>query len=157
MKPICPLLLLIFLSCFPLPDSAMAKTLGAGLSLNQPTSLSEILGNPEPYIGKKIQLQGVIVDVCEKRGCWLYISGDRPFEKIRFKVLDGEIVIPLEARGKPGTVEGVLEKFVLSRDEVIARRRHHAEERGETFDPASVTSGETIYQLRGLGAEIDGI
>ena len=29
-----------------------------------------------------------------------------------------------------------------------------AEETGEAFDPASVTSGETILRIRGLGAEI---
>ena len=64
---------------------------------------------------------------------------------------------PLEARGRQGIVEGVLEKFVLSREEVIARRQHHAEEQGLPFDPTSVEGGETIYQLRGLGAEIDGL
>ena len=68
---------------------------------------------------------------------------------------DGVIVFPMEARGKRGTVEGIVEKFVLTREQVIRQRQHHAEEQGESFDPASVTSGETIYQLRGLGAEID--
>jgi hypothetical protein len=42
----------------------------------------------------------------------------------------------------------------LSKEDVIARRKHHAEETGETFDPASVTSGETVLRIRGLGAEI---
>ncbi len=148
---------LFLLLCFSLlaSSSALAKSFGNGLSLAETTSLSAILADPEAYVGQKVQLKGIILDICERRGCWVYISGAKPFEKIRVKVVDGEIVFPLEARGKQGTVEGVLEKFVLTREEVIARQQHFAEERGESFDPASVTSGETIYQLRGLGAEID--
>ena len=138
-----------------LASPSLAKTFGVGLSLDNPTALADILSDTDAYVGKKVQLKGLIVDVCEHRGCWLYITGEQPFEKIRVKVVDGKIVFPLEARGKQGTVEGVVEKFVLTREEVIQRQQHHAEERGESFDPASVTSGETVYQLRGLGAEID--
>ncbi len=138
-----------------LASPVLAKSFGAGLSLDQTTSLTELLGNPDNYVDKQVQLKGLIVDVCEKRGCWLYITGDQPFEKIRVKVVDGQIVFPLEARGKQGTVEGVVEKFELTREEVIKNRQHHAEERGESFDPATVTSGETVYQLRGTGAEIN--
>ncbi|PLX99082.1 MAG: hypothetical protein C0623_10300 [Desulfuromonas sp.] len=96
----------------------------------------------------------MIVDVCASRGCWMYIAGDKPFQKLRFKVTDGDMVFPMTARGKMATVEGILQKFVLSKEDVIARKKHHAEETGEAFDPATVTSGETFYQLRGLGAEI---
>ncbi len=152
-KLLCWSLLLVGL----MTSNAFALSFGSGLSLQKTTPLSTIMENPDAFVGQKIQLKGLIVDVCERRGCWLYITGDRPFEKIRVKVIDGEIVFPLEARGKQGIVEGILEKFVLSREEVVARQRHHAEERGEAFDPTTVKSGETIYQLRGLGAEIDGV
>ena len=150
------LVLLISLSIL-FTSQALAKSFGAGLSLKQTTPLSTILENPDAYVDKKVQVQGMILDVCESRGCWMYISGDKPFEKIRVKVVDGQIVFPLEARGKQGKVEGVLQKFVLSRQQVIQQMQHYAEERGEKFDPTSVKSGETIYQLRGLGAEIEGL
>lgn len=137
--------------------TVLAKTFGDGVQLSQSTSVTELLENGDSYVGKRVQVRGMIVDVCESRGCWVYVAGDKPFEKIRVKVKDGEIVFPLEARGVDAIVEGTLEKFDLSREEVIERRRHHAEERGEDFDPATVTSGETFYQLRGLGAEIEGV
>ncbi len=140
-----------------LSSQALAKSFGAGLSLKQSTPLSTILANPDAYVDKKVQIDGIIIDVCERRGCWLYISGDKPFGKIRVKVIDGKIVFPLEARGKQGKVEGVIEKFVLSKQQVIQREKHYADERGEKFDPATVKSGETVYQLRGLGAEIAGL
>ncbi len=148
---------LLFLLTLSLNTQAQAKSFGAGLSLKEATPLSTILQNPDAYVGQKVQVQGMILDVCEARGCWMYVAGDKPFEKIRVKVVDGQIVFPLEARGKQGKVEGVLQKFVLSREQVIQREQHYAEERGESFDPSTVKSGQTIYQLGGLGAEIEGL
>jgi Domain of unknown function (DUF4920) len=137
--------------------SVSAKSFGSGLSLQKMTLLSEVLANPEPFIGQKVQIKGMIVDVCQSRGCWIYLAGDKQFEKIRVKVTDGEIVFPMEARGRAATVEGVLQKFELSREDIIAKEKHYAEEQGRKFDPSSIKSGETIYQLRGLGAEVEGI
>ncbi len=145
----------LLLTLFAAP--AFAQTFGAGLTLPESTPVSRILEEPDSFIGQKLQVQGLVIDVCAKRGCWLYIAGNKPFEKIRIKVVDGEIVFPMSARGKQAVVEGVFEKFVLSKEQAIARARHHAEEKGETFDPTCVVSGETIYQLRGLGAEILGL
>jgi hypothetical protein len=147
------MILLVCLSA----GSALAKTFGDGISQEKATPVSELLENGDAYLGQRVQVRGMIVDVCESRGCWVYVAGDKAFEKIRVKVKDGEIVFPLEARGLEAVVEGVLEKFDLSRKEVIERKRHHAEERGEEFDPTTVTSGETFYQIRGLGAQIEGL
>lgn len=140
-----------------LPSAVLAKTFGAGLTVSEETAISAIIDSPDQYVGKKVKVSGLVIDVCSKRGCWIYLAGDRDFEKMRIKVTDGEIVFPMEARGKTAVVEGVVEKFDLSREEVVARRQHHAEEKGVSFDPASVTSGETVLRVRGLGAEIPGL
>ena len=137
-----------------LHTSVYAKNFGEKLILDKTTSISDILNDGDSYVGKRVKVEGLIVDVCAKRGCWMYLAGEKPFEKLRFKVVDGVIVIPMEARGKRATAEGEVQKFVLSRDQVIERRKHYAEETGQTFDPESVTSGETFYQLRGIGVEI---
>lgn len=152
------LTLILALCLFFLGHSpAQAKPFGAELSLEKTIAVSELLENGDAYVGKKVQVRGLIVDVCQTRGCWMYIAGDKPFEKIRIKVNDGEIIFPLEARGQKAKVEGVVEKFVLSREEVIERRRHHAQEQGEEFDASTVTQGETFYQIRGTGADIEGL
>jgi hypothetical protein len=139
------------------PVTSFAKDFGKGVTLSEETAISSILDHPADYVGKKVKVSGLIIDVCSMRGCWIYLAGDRDFEKIRIKVTDGEIVFPMEARGKVAIVEGVLESMVLSREEVIKRRKHHAEEQGIAFDPASVISGETVLRIRGLGASIDGV
>ena len=48
--------------------------------------------------------------------------------------------------------EGKLEKMELSREELISRAKHEAEEQGRKFDPKSVKAGKTIYQIQGIGA-----
>jgi len=139
------------------PCTVFAKTFGAGITVDEETAISAIIDNPDQYVGKRVKVSGLVVDVCSTRGCWIYLAGDRDFEKMRIKVTDGEIVFPMEARGKTADVEGIVEKFELSREEVIERRQHHAEEKGIPFDPASVTSGETVLRVRGLGADIPGL
>ena len=136
------------------PAKLLAKTFGQAISLSEETSISSIIDNPDAYVGRKVKVSGLVIDVCSRRGCWIYLAGDRAYDKMRIKVTDGEIVFPMEARGKTAVVEGVVESMELTKAEVIARRKHHAEETGQPFDPASVTSGETVLRIRGLGAEI---
>jgi hypothetical protein len=140
-----------------LPSALLAKTLGKGITVKQTTQISSILDNPKDYVGKKVKVAGLIVDVCSARGCWIFVAGDRPFDKLRVKVVDGEIVFPMEARGQQAEVEGIVEIFELTKEEVIEKRIHHALEKGEVFDPDTITSGETVVRLRGLGAEISGL
>lgn len=147
------MMLIVFFGMVASP--LFAQSYGAPISLKETTLISAILENPDSYVGKTLQVRGLVVNVCASRGCWMSIAGDKPFEQLRFKVEDGEMVFPLSARGKTATVEGVLQKFVLSKEEVLAYQIRHAQQTGEAFDPASVTSGETYYQLRGLGALIE--
>ena len=150
-------LITILLVAMLSPVTAFAKDFGQGVTLSEDTAISSIIDTPADYVGKKVKVSGLVIDVCSTRVCWIYLAGDRDFEKIRIKVTDGEIVFPMEARGKVAIVEGVVESMVLTREEVIKRRKHHAEEKGIDFDPASVTSGETVLRIRGLGASIDGV
>ena len=112
-----------------IPSVVLAKTFGQGVTLSETTAISAIIDNPASYVGQKVKVTGLVIDVCSTRGCWIYLAGDREFEKIRIKVTDGEIVFPMEARGKMAVVEGVVESMELTREEVIKRRKHHAEER----------------------------
>ena len=67
---------------------------------------------------------------------------------------DGDIVFPKTAIGKIALAEGTLKEFKLTREQMIARARHEAEEQGRKFNPDSVKSGGTIYQIHGTGAII---
>ena len=127
---------------------------GKGITLRDITRISEIMEDPDRFIGKKVLVKGLVVGVCERRGCWMDIASDTAFQKIQIKVADGQIVFPLSAKGKEALVEGVVEKLVLSKEQTVRWYQHKAEEQGKKFDPRSVTEGETIYRIKGIGARI---
>ena len=110
------------------------------------------MANPELLAGKSVQVKGKISEVCQMAGCWMSLV-DRE-NVIRIKVDDGDIVFPKDSTGKMAIAEGKLEKIKLSREQMIARAKHEAEEQGRKFDPKSVKAGKTIYQIQGAGAVI---
>jgi hypothetical protein len=123
-------------------------------TLTDTTLVAAILADPEPFVGRRVLVTGTVVEVCEKRGCWLQLAGDQESRTLRVKVEDGVIIFPLTARGHAAVVEGVVEKIVMSADEARAAARHHAEEQGLPFDSTAVFEPTTTYQLRGIGAII---
>jgi len=127
---------------------------GKELSLKEKTKISAILENPKEFLGKKVQVEGNVVGVCEKRGCWIELASDKPFQKIKVKVKDGEIVFPLEEKGKSAVVEGQVYEIKMTKEQALAAAENEAKEHGKTFDPASVTGPVTYYQIKGLGAVI---
>lgn len=154
MKRIIYCIALLFLF-FVVPAQAKTDVYGNGVTITNSTPVSAILDNPDSFIGKQVRVEGMIIEVCAKRGCWVYVAGDRQGEKIQVKVTDGEIVFPMSASGRMGVVEGIVEELKLSRDDMIKYLQHLAEEKGQPFDPATVKD-ERLIRLRGLGAEIEG-
>jgi hypothetical protein len=133
-----------------------AKQYGKALTLKEKTPISSILKDPKAYNGKRVQVEGTIVEVCETRGCWIRISSDKEFEAIRFKVEDGVITFPMDARGKTVLAEGVVSVKTLTREQVIEQARMEAKERGTLaqFDPSKIKSGATDIELTGEGARV---
>ena len=122
---------------------------GKEIELKEMTKISQIVANPEEFVGKKVLVEGTIVNVCAKRGCWLELSSDKEFETIRVKVNDGEIVFPMEAKGKSAVVEGE----VYSLNVETEHKCDHKE--GETCGGEEHKKDvKTVYQIKGLGAEI---
>jgi hypothetical protein len=130
------------------------KKYGKAITLKEPTRVSAILAEPEKYNGKKVLVEGPVVDVCAKRGCWIRLGSDKEFESIQFKVEDGVMVFPLDAKGKSARAEGVVSVTTTSKEELIEQGREHAEETGEEFDSTSVTGPRTIVRIMGEGAVI---
>lgn len=150
--------IMIFLFVFSVITSNLfaqsGKKYGNKLTLKEKTSISAIQKNPEKYVGKTVLVEGLIVDVCEKRGCWIDIASDQEFEKMRFKVEDGVIVFPMKEKGKIVLAEAVVEKITQTKEQQIEYGIHYAKEQGTTFDPKSVKEDKITYRLKGLGAVI---
>jgi hypothetical protein len=134
--------------------SAAARKFGKPLTLKDTTKISDIYATPDNFNGKRVKVQGPIVDVCAERGCWIAIGSDQEFQTLRFKVDDGVIVFPMEIRGRTAVVEGVLTVTTLSVADQIEQGEHMAKEKKITFDPKTVKGPKTSIMIKGEGAEI---
>ncbi len=128
---------------------------GEELTLSETTPVSDILADPEAFLGQRVLVEATVVDVCEMQGCWLELAGGNDLETLRIKVEDGVIVFPMTARGLRARAEGIVEKLEYTEEEALERARHQAEEHGTEFDPSTVTGPETVYQIKGIGAVIE--
>ena len=131
-----------------------ARVFGAGVSAADTMLVSQLLANPDAYVGKVVRVQGIAVDVCAHRGCWVNISSDVEGEVVRLKVTDGEIVFPAAIMGDVITAEGVWTANELDLETTKMVCAYEAETKGEAFDPNSVTSCKTLYQITGTGASV---
>jgi hypothetical protein len=146
-------LLLVFV-CSAQILAGSPKKYGKALTLKSTTQVSEILAAPQKYDGKRVLVEGAVVNVCENRGCWIELASDKEFESIIFKVEDGVITFPMSAKGKTAKAEGVIKVTTLSKEERIERGKKMAAENKTAFDPATITGPQTTVRLMGEGAVI---
>ncbi len=130
-----------------------ATNLGKPLTLDKPMSIAEVSAKADSLNGKTVQVKGRITEVCQMAGCWMALV-DEEGKTIRVKVNDGDIVFPKTAVGKMAIAEGEFKKIERSKDQAIAQAKHEAEESGRKFNPASIKSGTTTFQINGVGAVI---
>lgn len=149
--------------------SAHAKTFGKGITLKEETKISAILENPEEFHTKRVLVRGIVVDVCAKRGCWIELAGDKGSDTIRVKVLDGEIVFPMEIKGHEALVEGVIYRLVFDEKGQLIENTSDQPESSETHQNADADERQkgklkikaceggtdVVYQIRGIGAEME--
>lgn len=132
-----------------------SQKFGQSISSKDTILVSALMNNPEKFIGKDVLVKGMITNVCKKRGCWMDLASDKEFQKVTIKVNDGEIVFPIEAKGKTAIAQGKFEVIELSKEQALKYLQHQADEQGKTFDPKSVTAPIKIYRIKGSGAEIE--
>ncbi len=146
--------MLLVLSTMLLAAAASAEetVYGAGVSANDTILVSDLMANPDAHVDKVIRVTGTAVAVCQHRGCWVELASDVEGETVRVKVTDGEIVFPLEMQGETVTAEGVWTKIDLDLETTKAICENQAKKAGEKFDPDSVTSCMTVWQITGTGA-----
>jgi len=148
------LALLMFVISISYINAGNGNKYGKEITLKEKTKISAILANPQKFVGKNVLVEGTVVAVCEKRGCWIELASDEKFQKIKIKVKDGEIIFPMEESGKTALVEGTVYEIKMTKEQALEQAKHEAEEHGTKFDPASVKGPSTIYQIKGLGAVI---
>ncbi|GEM_PF-471802 len=130
------------------------KVYGAGVTAPESVNIGDLKSRVDEFVGKRVRVEGLVADVCPMRGCWFNMAGEKPGESLRFKVRDGVMVFPMSAKGKYAVAEGVVRKIPLNLEQTKRVLAHEAEEKGEQFDPTTVTEAITLVRLDGVGAVI---
>ncbi len=146
----------LFLLLAPAAPGSDSATYGDGVTVEEATPIASIVTDPDAYIGKTVGVEGGVLDVCPKKGCWIEV-GDED-NHIRIKVDDGVIVFPVESQGQIAAAQGVVEAIEMSREKYVGWLAHLAEEKGETFDAASAEIGDgpfRMIRIKGTGASIE--
>lgn len=125
---------------------------GAGVKAASSMPIETLLADPKAHVGKSVRVEGMVVDVCPKRGCWMDLAGPGVGQKVRFKVTDGEMVFPVDAKGKYAVVEGVVAVNELTLEETKEYVAYQHREYGAERTPESVTEPMSIVRLDGTGA-----
>ncbi len=134
------------------PAVPKGQSFGAGVKLAASTPIESILAEPKKFAGQTVRVEGMITDVCPKRGCWFEMAGTKPGQKLRFKVTDGEMVFPPEAKGKIAVAEGVVAVKEMTLEESKEYAKYQAEEYKLPYDPAKVTEPMAVVRIDGTGA-----
>ena len=134
------------------PSELKGQPFGAAIKLETATPIETILAEPKKFAGQTVRVEGMVTDVCPKRGCWFEMAGTKPGQKLRFKVTDGEMVFPADSKGKKAVAEGVVAVKDLSLEESKEYAKYQAEEYKLPYDPAKVTEPMSIVRIDGTGA-----
>ena len=125
---------------------------GAGVTLTDTVAVDAILADPKAYKGKTVRVEGMVTDVCPKRGCWFELAGSAPGQKLKFKVTDGDMVFPMDAKGKIAVAQGEVSVRELTLEETKQNAEYEAKEYGKAYDPASITTPKISVRIDGTGA-----
>lgn len=124
-------------------DHAAGQVYGKAPAATETTTIARLLADPQAFAGKTVKVEGKVLDVCPKMGCWMELGATGG--TVRIQVEDGVLVFPVDAKGKPAVAEGKVEIQSMSREQYVQWAEHLAEERGEAFDAAKI--GEGPYKL----------
>lgn len=129
-------------------------TFGEPVNEAEIVKISTILKSPAQYLDKPVTIEGTIVGVCAKRGCWVDIASDARFEKLRIKVRDGDMVFPMTAKGSKAISTGMLTEIKLDLAHTRQYKAHLAKRLGEELDVETITEPMSLYQLSPTGVKI---
>ena len=128
-------------------SSVAGQNFGPKFDASNSVTVQQVLAKPTEFLAKPFTVQGKIDAVCQKKGCWMQFETAADQPTFRLKVKDGDMVFPVSAKGKNAFAHGSLKAKPMSLEQTKTYLKHRAEEQGEVFDPATVTTAVTLYQF----------
>jgi len=128
--------------------TATGMHFGATFALGEAKPLGQALAGATDGQELNVRVSGQIDKVCQKMGCWMVVKDGAIEARVIMK--DHAFTIPVDSKGKPAQVEGVLKVKVITE----AEAKHLAEDGGG--DPSTVTGERKEFILTATAVEIGG-
>ena len=114
------------------------------MTLDNVVSGQELIEQLKTQDSVQIKVQAKVVDVCQKKGCWMDIQlNDTTTMLVRFK--NYGFFVPMDCKGKTATIEGVAKVVILSEE----WRKHKAEDAGSSAEEIDlITGSKTSYSIQ---------
>lgn len=109
------------------------ENFGAPIPEATPVAAAEVLKTPEAFVGKTIQIEGTVAEVCQVKGCWMTMTAEDTSVRIKFK--DYGFFVPKDCAGRTARMEGVLTMETTSVEEA----RHYLEDAGKHEEALAIT------------------
>lgn len=148
------ILMCVLVLSLALPALAETQHYGAKISLSKLTEISDIMQEPEEYVGKRVLVEGKVVMICAVNGCWMDVESNKTNEVVHISIPADMFTFTMSAQDRKVHIEGVVERLDMSKEEAITWYKQKAEDAHVDFDPTTVTGPESIYLIKALGAEL---
>jgi hypothetical protein len=110
---------------------------GTEPTLTSSVKVKDFLDDPSPYLGKEVLVEGTVVDVCQKAGCWMVMTdGGR---QLRVTMKDHGFSVAKDGAGSWARVQGLVQEIPLDPETTAhfegesARPDMLPEKQGQTF------------------------
>lgn len=135
----------------PLPPLGHpAGVFGAGVKLSKVTPLETAAKQVKDLHGRTIRVDGLLKDVCRKKGCWTVLRDGK--REVRVKFRDYSFFVPRDAAGRRALVEGIVTAKTISEEEA----KHYAEESGDPESAKKIKGPQKVLAFTAIGVEILG-
>ena len=123
---------------------------GAGVQLGKSIPLETAAKQVKDLHGRTIRVDGLLKDVCRKKGCWTVLRDGK--SEVRVKFRDYAFFVPRDAAGRRALVEGIVTAKTISE----AEAKHYAEESGDPESAKDIKGPQKVLAFTAIGVEILG-
>ncbi|MDP2304603.1 MAG: DUF4920 domain-containing protein [Pseudomonadota bacterium] len=121
--------------------------LGEAFTVTDIVPIDQLVANPTAWDGKDVVAEGVVKEVCQKKGCWHTIATADPAVNVMVKDKDYKIFLPKDAGGKKVHIKGTFGVVELPEEEA----RHYAEDAGR--DPSAIVGPQKTFAIDVAGVK----
>jgi len=127
------------------------RAYGEELGESPEATIAEVVQNPEEYNKKTVTLMGTIDQVCQNKGCWMYVTDGKNRIRVDFK--NYGFFMPWDSEGKRVKLEGKINHKMVDKNVL----KHWAEDSKDAAqDPEEITEDQMMVMITASGVLMEG-